>query len=38
VFESTGLFASREAAAKHLAAGAKRVIITAPAKGRTSRW
>jgi glyceraldehyde 3-phosphate dehydrogenase len=33
VFESTGLFASREAAAKHLEAGAKRVIITAPAKG-----
>jgi glyceraldehyde 3-phosphate dehydrogenase len=33
VFESTGLFTSREAAAKHLAAGAKKVIITAPAKG-----
>jgi glyceraldehyde 3-phosphate dehydrogenase len=33
VFESTGLFTSRDAAAKHLAAGAKRVIITAPAKG-----
>ncbi len=32
VFESTGLFTSRDAAAKHLAAGAKRVIITAPAK------
>ncbi len=32
VFESTGLFASRDAAAKHLTAGAKRVIITAPAK------
>ena len=33
VFESTGLFTSRDGAAKHLAAGAKKVIITAPAKG-----
>jgi glyceraldehyde 3-phosphate dehydrogenase len=33
VFESTGLFTSRDAAAKHLAAGAKKVVITAPAKG-----
>jgi glyceraldehyde 3-phosphate dehydrogenase len=33
VFESTGLFTSREGAAKHLAAGARKVIITAPAKG-----
>jgi glyceraldehyde 3-phosphate dehydrogenase len=32
VFESTGRFTGREDAAKHLAAGAKRVIITAPAK------
>src|SRR3954465_2980998 len=32
VFESTGLFTDRDAAAKHIAAGAKRVIITAPAK------
>src|SRR5216117_2502982 len=32
VFESTGLFTNRDAAAKHLAAGARRVIITAPAK------
>jgi glyceraldehyde 3-phosphate dehydrogenase len=33
VFESTGLFTKREDAAKHLQAGAKRVVITAPAKG-----
>src|SRR5688572_25246036 len=33
VFESTGRFTDREGAAKHLAAGAKKVIITAPAKG-----
>jgi len=33
VFESTGLFTDRAAAGKHVAAGAKRVIITAPAKG-----
>jgi glyceraldehyde 3-phosphate dehydrogenase len=32
VFESTGLFTDRDGAAKHLTAGAKRVIITAPAK------
>ncbi|MBS7623005.1 type I glyceraldehyde-3-phosphate dehydrogenase [Candidatus Bathyarchaeota archaeon] len=32
VFESTGLFTSREDAAKHISAGAKKVIITAPAK------
>ena len=32
VFESTGLFTNRDAAAKHLSAGAKKVIITAPAK------
>jgi glyceraldehyde 3-phosphate dehydrogenase (phosphorylating) len=31
-FESTGLFTNRDDAAKHLAAGAKKVIITAPAK------
>ena len=31
VIESTGLFTSREAAAKHLEAGAKKVIISAPA-------
>ncbi len=33
VFESTGLFATREGAQKHIAAGARKVIITAPAKG-----
>ena len=33
VFESTGMFTSRDGAAKHLAAGAKKVVITAPAKG-----
>jgi glyceraldehyde 3-phosphate dehydrogenase len=33
VFESTGLFTKRDDAAKHVAAGAKKVIITAPAKG-----
>ena len=33
VFESTGLFTGRDDAAKHVAAGAKRVVITAPAKG-----
>ncbi len=32
VFESTGRFTNRDDAAKHLAAGAKRVIVTAPAK------
>jgi len=32
VFESTGKFTKRDDAAKHVAAGAKRVVITAPAK------
>ena len=32
VFESTGIFTNRDGAAKHLAAGAKKVVITAPAK------
>jgi glyceraldehyde 3-phosphate dehydrogenase len=32
VIESTGLFTGREDASKHLAAGAKKVIISAPAK------
>jgi glyceraldehyde 3-phosphate dehydrogenase len=33
VIESTGLFTKREAAAKHLDAGARKVIISAPATG-----
>ena len=33
VIESTGLFTARDDAAKHLEAGAKKVIISAPAKG-----
>ena len=33
VVESTGIFTKRDDAAKHLAAGAKTVIISAPAKG-----
>jgi glyceraldehyde 3-phosphate dehydrogenase len=32
VFESTGRFTNREDAAKHIAGGAKRVVVTAPAK------
>jgi glyceraldehyde 3-phosphate dehydrogenase (phosphorylating) len=32
VFESTGIFTDRDGAAKHIAAGASKVIITAPAK------
>jgi len=33
VLECSGLFTAREDAAKHLSAGAKKVIISAPAKG-----
>ena len=33
VIESTGVFTSRDGAAKHLTAGAKKVLITAPGKG-----
>ncbi len=32
VFEGTGLFTKRDDAAKHISAGAKKVVITAPAK------
>jgi glyceraldehyde 3-phosphate dehydrogenase len=33
VVESTGIFTDRDGAAKHLAGGAKKVVISAPAKG-----
>ena len=33
VLESTGRFTDRDSAAKHLAAGARKVVISAPAKG-----
>src|SRR5213594_1695710 len=33
VLESTGRFTDKESAAKHLTAGAKKVVISAPAKG-----
>jgi glyceraldehyde 3-phosphate dehydrogenase len=33
VIESTGLFASKEKASKHLAGGAKKVVISAPGEG-----
>ena len=35
VIESTGLFLTKETAAKHIAAGAKRVIMSAPSKDDT---
>src|SRR5450631_910829 len=35
VVESTGLFLTKESAAKHLAAGAKKVIMSAPSKDDT---
>ena len=37
VIESTGRFRARAAAGRHLEAGARKVIISAPAKGE-SRW
>ncbi|MFL7792707.1 MAG: type I glyceraldehyde-3-phosphate dehydrogenase, partial [Anaerolineae bacterium] len=33
VVESTGIFRDRDGASKHIAAGAKKVVISAPAKG-----
>jgi glyceraldehyde-3-phosphate dehydrogenase (NAD(P)) len=33
VIESTGVFVTRDGASKHITAGAKKVLITAPAKG-----
>lgn len=33
IIESTGVFTSKEGASKHLKAGAKKVLITAPGKG-----
>ena len=35
VIEATGLFLTRETAEKHLAAGAKKVIMSAPSKDET---
>jgi len=34
VLESTGIFTAREGASKHLTAGAKKVVISAPGKGQ----
>ena len=33
IIESTGVFVTKEGASKHIAAGAKKVLITAPGKG-----
>ena len=37
VIESTGIFRTREKAAQHITAGAKKVVISAPASGRGRR-
>ncbi len=37
VIEGTGIFTSREKLQMHITAGAKKVILTAPAKGRNRR-
>jgi glyceraldehyde 3-phosphate dehydrogenase len=37
VVESTGIFTTREACAKHLTAGAKRVLLTVPPKDEIDR-
>ncbi len=38
VVESTGIFTSRDKAAKHIEAGAKRVVISAPASGEDATF
>jgi len=38
VLESTGFFVSQEAASKHIEAGAKKVLISAPGKGVDYTW
>jgi glyceraldehyde 3-phosphate dehydrogenase len=38
VIEATGLFTEAEKAKGHIAAGAKKVIITAPAKNEDITW
>jgi glyceraldehyde 3-phosphate dehydrogenase len=38
VIESTGMYTDRDGAGKHIAAGAKRVIISAPAKGEDATF
>jgi glyceraldehyde-3-phosphate dehydrogenase (NAD(P)) len=38
IIESTGVFISREGASKHITAGAKKVLITAPGKGNVGTY